>query len=426
MKPENLLKNQPIEYSTIYVDMNSFFASVEQFHNPSLRGRPVAVSTAPSGGGSIVAASIEAKRAGIKTGTKVSEAYSLCPGVVVVHDSPNSYRKIHREIMDILHATPCYVRAKSIDEAYLKVPSYLRNPAGVEKLIATIKQSLFGLYGDSILCSAGVGSNIWLAKMASNSQKPNGKVILRRPDLAGFYRGLCLVDLTGINFRMAKRLYAIGIQNPYDFYCASWRLLAKSLGVNGGKWYLRLRGFEVDADEIRANKSISHQITTMPNPPTSLVEITTYTNKIAVNLGKRLRTKELAATGIAIFVKFNNSQWWANGFKKTSAFSSDYEIIKLAQMLLKKLYMLPDSVRKINITLFNLVENKQLAMEFGDHMSRHLAVSRAADTINSRFGVGTIMPLRSFYAEHVDLNRVGFAGDLIREKSNPTDKNHYK
>ena len=329
MKPEIFLKNQPVEYSTMYVDMNSFFASVEQFHNPDLRGRPVAVSTAPSGGGSIVAASIEAKRAGIKTGTKVSEAYRLCPGVVVVHDSPNSYRKIHREIMDILHATPCYVRAKSIDEAYLKVPSYLQNENGVETLVKSIKQGLFGLYGDSILCSIGVASNVWLAKMASNSQKPDGKVILTQVNLADFYDSLCLTDLTGINFRMARRLYNLGIQNPRDFYGASWRFLSKSLGVNGGKWYLRMRGFEVDIDEIKANKSISHQITTMPDPPTRFVEITTYTNKIAVNLGKRLRSKELAAGGIAIFIKFNNGQWWANGYNKVSVFRSDYEIIKL-------------------------------------------------------------------------------------------------
>lgn len=425
MKPEDLLKNQPIEYSTVYIDMNSFFASVEQFYNPDLRGKPVAVSTAPSGGGSIVAASIEAKRTGIKTGTKVSEAYQLCPEVVVVHDSPNSYRHIHRQIMDILHATPCYVRAKSIDEAYLKVPSYMQTRHQVEQLIQAIKNELFKLYGDSVLCSAGVASNIWLAKMASNSQKPNGLVVLDRKSLAGFYKTLSLVDLTGINWRMARRLYAIGVQTPSDLYRSSWRFLNKKLGINGGKWYLRLRGFEVDVDKLKANKSISHQITTMPNPPTKLVEITTYVNKIAVNLGKRLRHKELGATGIAIFVAFNNGQYWGNAYKKVAIFRSDYEIIKLSQMLLKKLNFLPDSVRKVSITLFNLSESRQMAIDWGDGISRYLALSNAIDEINARYGGGTIMPMRSHNAEHVNLNRVGFAGDLIREKTNPTDKHYY-
>lgn len=426
MKPEKMLAKQPIQYSTLYVDMNSFFASVEQFYNPDLRGRPVAVSTAPSGGGSIVAASIEAKRMGIKTGTKVSEAHSLCPGVVVVHDSPNSYRKIHREIMAILHATPCYVRAKSIDEAYLKVPSYLQTPDGVEKLIKTIKTDLHGLYGDSILCSVGVSSNIWLSKMASNSQKPDGKVVLTQDDLEEFYKSLCLTDLTGVNFRMARRLYDLGIQTPHDLYLASWRFLHKTIGINGGKWYLRLRGFEVDEDEVKASKSVSHQITTMPNPPTQIVEMTTYTNKIAVNLGKRLRSKNLAATGIAIYVRFNNGSWWANGFKKVSVFRSDHEIIKLAQMLLKKLHSLPDSVRKISISLFDLREDVQVAMDFDNHSPRHLAISRATDMINARFGPNTIMPLKSFHAGHINLNRVGFAGDLLRETINPTDKKHFR
>lgn len=425
MSPEDLLRNQPVEYSTMYVDMNSFFASVEQFYDPNLRGRAVAVSTSPSGGGSIVAASIEAKKSGIKTGTKVSEAYKLCPEVIIVHDSPNSYREIHREIMHILHATPCYVRAKSIDEAYLKIPSYMQTPKDIENLVFRIKDQLFKRYGDSILCSIGVASNIWLAKMASNSQKPDGKVILDRPQLEDFYQGLCLTDLTGINVRMARRLYDLGIQTPFDLYISSWRFLSKKLGVNGGKWYLRMRGFEVDHGTISANKSISHQITTMPNPPTSLVEITTYVNKIAVTLGRRLRRKQLSATGMAIFIKFNDGHWWVNGYKRTSMFSLDTEIINLSKMLLKKLNYLPDSVRKINISLLNLVEDRQTSINFDSSTTGKLALSRAIDSINDQFGRGTIMPLRSFYAEHVNLNRVGFAGDLIRERSNPTDSNHF-
>lgn len=223
MNPENLLKNQPIPYSTIFVDMNSFFASVEQFYNPELRGRPVGVSTAPSAGGSIVAASVEAKKYGIKTGTKVAEAQAMCPDIVVVHDSPNSYRDIHRQIMAILHTTPCYVRAKSIDEAYLKVPSYLQSRSGAIQLIAGIKQALNDLYGGHILCSAGVASNIWLAKMGSNNQKPDGLVILTKDRLADFYKSISLLDMTGINFRMARQLYNLNIQNPWQLYNTSWK-----------------------------------------------------------------------------------------------------------------------------------------------------------------------------------------------------------
>lgn len=423
MNPENLLKNQPLAYSTIFVDMNSFFASVEQFYNPELRGRPVGVSTAPSAGGSIVAASVEAKKYGIKTGTKVAEAQAMCPDIVVVHDSPNSYRDIHRQIMAILHTTPCYVRAKSIDEAYLKVPSYLQSKNGVIRLIAGIKQSLNDLYGGHILCSAGVASNIWLAKMGSNNQKPDGLVILTKDRLADFYKSISLLDMTGINFRMARQLYNLSIQNPWQFYNANWRFLRSKLGVNGGKWYLRMRGFEVDIEKIQANKSISHQVTTMPNPPKNNVELTTYVNKIAVNLGGRLRRKELSASGIALSVRFIDSTWQGDVFKRVAMFRSDKDIITLSKMLLNKLFI-DRPVRKLSITLFNTSMSKQLPLNiFND--KKPLMLSYAIDEINKKHGKNTIMPLRSFYAGHVDLNRVGFAGDLTRELSNPTDKKHF-
>ncbi|MEI6581387.1 MAG: hypothetical protein WCN86_00735 [bacterium] len=415
MLPEYLIKPQSSQYSTIYIDMNSFFASVEQFYSPHLRAKPVAVSTAPSSGGSIVAASIEAKRAGVKTGTKVAEARLMCPNIVIVHDSPNSYRHIHRQIMQILHGTACHVRAKSIDEAYLKVPSYLQTREGVLSLVEGIKSSLMGLYGEHILCSVGVASNVWLAKMASNSQKPDGLVMLDKTNLVGFYKGLSLVELTGINRKMARRMYDIGIQNPIDLYSASWKYINNKLGINGGKWYLRMRGFEVDIEVIKANKSISHQITTMPNPPDTIVGLTTYANKIAVTLGSRLRKKNLAASGISIYVQFLGGNWQGYTFSNIAFFRSDIKIISLTKMLLKKL-IISSEVRKISITLFGMSDSRQLVFDLFDRQ-KELSLSLAVDKINSSYGDNTIMPLRSFMASHIELNRVGFAGDLLRENS---------
>jgi DNA polymerase-4 len=212
---------QPIPYSTIFIDMDSFFASVEQFYNPKLRGRPVGVATGTSGGASIVAASVEAKRFGVRGGIKVGDARLKCPEIVIVHDSPNSYRGVHRQIMDILHATPCYVRAQSIDEAYLLVPSYMRTRQSTLALIKAIKASIYTLFNEHISSSMGIASNIWLAKMASNYKKPRGLVVLGQNDLPGFYKSLTLVALTGINYRMARRLYSLGIFTPYDLFQAS-------------------------------------------------------------------------------------------------------------------------------------------------------------------------------------------------------------
>ena len=94
-------------------------------------------------------------------------------------------------------------------------------------------------------------------------------------------------------------------------------------------------------------------------------------------------------------------------------------------MLLKKLNVLSAPVRKVNISLFNLVDSRQTALHFDTIGQKHLSLSYAVDQINDKFGKNTIMPLRSFNAGHIDLNRVGFAGDLLREKTNPTDINNY-
>lgn len=423
IQPEKLIKQQPIEYSTIFVDMNSFFASVEQLFNPDLRGRAVGVSTAPSPGGSIVAASIEAKRFGIRTGTKVAEAKVLCPGIAIIHDSPNLYRKIHREIMDILHDTPCYVRAKSIDEAYLKTPKYMQNKVDIVNMVARIKQSLNDLYGGNVLCSVGVASNIWLAKMGSKLQKPDGLVILTKDRWPNFYRSISLLDMTGINFRMARQLYNLNIQTPWQFYNTSWKFLSSKLGVNGSKWYLRMRGFEVDIEKLQPSKSVSHQITTMPNPPKSNRELMAYINKIAINLGARLRHKGLSATGISLSIRFLDGTWGGNILRRVSFFQSDKEIILLSRILLARLFI-DRPVRKLSITLSNIYPNRQLPLAIFDD-KKPLELSYAVDKINSKYGKNTIMPLRSFYAGHIDLNRIGFAGDLIKERSNPTDRQHF-
>lgn len=423
--PELRLKQQPVPFSTMFIDMDSFFASVEQYYDPKLRGKPVGVATGQSNGASIIAASIEAKRHGVRGGVRVGDARAKCPDLVVVHDSPNSYRAIHRQIMDILQATPCYVRAKSIDEAYLLIPSYMRTRVEVVGLAKAIIQSIYNLYGEHIGCSIGVASNIWLAKMGSNFDKPKGLVVLGQADLEDFYKQLTLLALTGINTRMARRLYAMGIESPHDLYMASAGYLRRNLGVNGEKWYLRVRGFEVDYDPVAANKSISHQITTVPNSPTNTDELMAFINKIGVTLGNRLRTKSLRAQGMFIGLNFMDHSRWGNVAAHTQAFRSDYQINKLARTLLSKLVAVHSPVKKIYMTLFDLSDELQLALPLEPEAIKYENLAEAVDAINDRYGKNTLMPLRSFFAGYADLNRVGFAGDLIRETTNPTDKNHY-
>ncbi len=414
MWPEKLLTQIPNHYSTLYVDMNSFFASVEQFYDPQLRGRPVAVCAGLSSGSTVIAASAEAKACGVRTGTKVGEARQRCPLIVLISDSPHSYRAIHSEIMAILHATRCYVGAKSIDEAFLVVPSYLRTHEQAFGLAKAIKSELYERYSEHVLCSIGVSSNIWLAKMGSNVQKPNGLVHLARNQLESFYKTLRLSDMTGVGGRMARRFYSYGIGSPYQLYQTPYQVLQKALGVNGARWYLRLRGYEVDFEVPKAQKSLGHQVTTMPNPPSTIATITTLCIKVGTTLGYRLRNKQLKARGIYLNLLFTNHLHATYMIRNAAAFDSDQNITLHIKELLKKLTTIYP-VKRVSITLLSLTETHQLKLPVLDVSERFERLARAMDNINNRFGKDTVSLARAAQSGSPQLDKVGFAGDQIRE-----------
>ena len=131
-----------------------------------------------------------------------------------------------------------------------------RSIESVFTLSKAIKSSIYNLYNEHIYCSIGIASNIWLAKMAASYNKPNGLVCLTKSELAKFYGCLKLTDFTGIGSRMALQLYSKSIFTPSDLYNSSWRCLSTHFGVNGQKWYLRLRGYEVDKLPIIERKSL--------------------------------------------------------------------------------------------------------------------------------------------------------------------------
>lgn len=407
---------KPRPYSTLYIDMDSFFASVEQFYHPELRGKPVGVATGSTAGASIVAASVEAKRRGVRGGVKIDVARRLCPGIAIVTDSPHSYRAIHRQIMAVLQATPCMVEAKSIDEAVLKIPHYLHNEDDIFALIKAIKGKLFDLYNEHIYCSIGVASNMWLAKMAASYKKPNGVYLLHN-NLDEFYTDHSLLDLTGINYRMRRRLYNIGILSPIDLYRAPRLFLRKNLGVEGDKWYFRMRGYEVDRRPLVKQRSLSHQVTTIPDYPDNLDKITTYLTKIAEVLGKRLRDKGLKARSVYLSLRLETNQYQIVEFKNVTEFNDSLVLTNYLKLLLKKLEV---NARVIKITVGVAKVSESWQLDFDSYIKKRQAktVYAALDNISQKYNKANLVKsLKLSDSQYIDLERVGFAGDIIRHTS---------
>jgi len=202
----------------MHVDINSCFASIEQLSNPLLQGKPVAVAAYKSEWGVILAASREAKKLGIGTGTRVGEAKKICPEIVILEPDTPKYRFIHRQLKKILVRYSPRVVAKSIDEFAI---NFKRVEGNLISTAKEIKKEIAVEIGPWLTVSIGIGPNRFLAKTASNMQKPDGLVEINSNNFENIYKKLDLIKLNGINWRTALRLQLSGIENTWDFYSAT-------------------------------------------------------------------------------------------------------------------------------------------------------------------------------------------------------------
>lgn len=402
MEITDVLRHRPRAGRALYVDMNSFFASVEQEVKPQLRGQPVGVCPFVHDGTCVIAASVEAKRCGVRTGTRVGEARRLCPGIHLISDDPGIYRTYHRRIVETLQTTRCRVTVKSIDEAFLELPRDLQTEASL--VAQQVKQRIHGV-GSQLGCSIGIASNLFLAKMGTKLHKPRGLVEIRTEDLEAFYTTLSLTDLYGISWRTARRLEAIGISTPLDFYQAPYSLLKHHFGVNGERWYLRLRGYEVD-NRPTTRRIIGHQTTLVPNPATTRTEVLRVAGQLCYKAAVRLRAASLAAQSVHVALRFTDCSYWTRTLRTHTPFWDsrtffDHTTAVLAAWEPQK------PVRLVSVSGFDLRPQNTMTASLFDAPARPERLSRAMDEIDARFGRHSITPANQLLGTRVT-DRVGF------------------
>jgi DNA polymerase-4 len=402
MGVEAYIRQPPAFGRAIYVDMNSFFASVEQQAHPELRGQPVGVCPFVHDATCVIAASVEAKRYGITTGTSVRVARQLCPQIQLISDDPTLYRTYHHRIMDVLGTTRCQVNVRSIDEAFLVVPSDLR--AQAIPLARQLQQLVRGV-GSELGCSIGIASNLFLAKLGTKLHKPYGLTAIRIEDLEALYATLALTDLYGISWRLARQLQTIGITTPLELYHAPYELLQHRFGVNGERWYLRLRGYEVDQRPTR-RRSMSHQTTLAPDPATTYREVVGTASQLSYKVAARLRAAGLAATGVQVGLRFTNRTYWASGSRTATPFWDSGSLVAHSQAILRH-WTHTEPVRLISVVATNLVPQQAVTRSWLESSVNSERISRALDEIDGRFGYRTIAPAIHLLGNSV-ADRVGF------------------
>src|SRR5258705_9453933 len=244
----------------IHLDMDAFYASVEQRDNPELRGRPVAVGGPAESRGVVPAASYEARAFGVRSAIPMARALRLCPSLVVVRPDFARYRAVSLQVMAILRSSTPLVEPLSLDEAYLDVTDNLWG----EPLASSVAKKLKALIREqlNLSASAGVAPNKFLAKIASGWKKPDGLTVIAPARVEQSLRNLPVEALSGVGPVTAKKLRAIGIERLLDVRAAEDARLHRAVGSLAG-WLKQLSPGEdprpVEPD--RRPKALSHEIT---------------------------------------------------------------------------------------------------------------------------------------------------------------------
>jgi len=388
-----------------FLDMNAFFASVEQQENAALRGKPVIVVPLKVPTTCAIAASYEAKAFGIRTGTSVRTARRLCPELVVIEARPLLYVQYHRALCELLQAYFVSVQVLSIDEMVCGIGRTVQGRPMEEALARQVKRAIKVQLGDQMRCSIGIGPNTFLAKVACERQKPDGLTIYESTDLPEALFTLELTDLPGIAKRMLARLNQHNIRSVRDLYEADVVHLRRAWGsVVGARWYWMLRGSpEMDYGGYlgRPRKSVncSHVL-----PPEFRDRYGAH--RILLRLCekalKRLREEALGASNVEVRVDYRHrydftTYSWRQRSTKHRHANEESTWLPIVRKLLAGMPFTRFNYQpiRVSITFSGLLAEKDQNLNlFEEEPNKRASVARVVDMLEAR---GLPIARASFY-----------------------------
>jgi DNA polymerase-4 len=365
----------------LHVDLDAFFAAVEQRDDPELRGRPVIVGGVPPGRGVVSAASYEARAFGVHSAMSVTEAYRRCPHGVFLPVDGRRYQQASRDVMAILRRFTPQVEPISIDEAFMDVTGSRPLFGEGQEIAAAIKSAIRDAVG--LTASVGVASTKLVAKIASDLRKPDGLVVVAPGDEATFLAPLPISRLWGVGEKTAVALAEYGVQTIGDLAALSPDLLVRRFGKHGGSLGTRALGMDDDpVHEGDPAKSVGHE-TTFDRDSSDPEVIERTLLALSDGVAGRLRSAGVRASTIA--VKIRDSSFRTITRQRTLAEPTDLtEPIYRAALELARPEVRGIRVRLLGVTASNLGEREQLAL-FVDDPKRRKAIE-AADAVRRRYG----------------------------------------
>ncbi|MEO9214806.1 MAG: hypothetical protein ABI227_04055 [Rhodanobacter sp.] len=378
---------------SLFVDFNSYFASVEQHEDPALRGRPVGVAPVAAETTSLIAASYEAKALGVNTGTQVREARRLCPGIEIRVARPERYVVWHHRLIEAIdHAIPI-ARVGSIDEVACELVGRQRRRDIAEQIAQQVKDEIaLAAPGGAIRCSIGIAPNDFLAKTASDMRKPDGLTVIEQADLPHALHGLALRDLCGIGQAMEARLHEAGITTVTQLTAADKHRLRHAWGgIEGERMWGLLRGAWLPTAPTERG-SIGHSHVLGPELRTP-VGARAVLKKLLVKAAMRMRREEMLSGALAVRIRFiGHDQRWERDlvFDPTD---DSRELLRLLSGVLdsgNRHRPLPGPVSatplSVSVTLLRLVPRTQSSGSLFAPMHDTGRVDALVDRINAKFG----------------------------------------
>ncbi|MDD2851018.1 MAG: DNA polymerase IV [Desulfuromonadaceae bacterium] len=374
--------------TVMHIDMNSFFASVEQAANPHLKGKPLVV-TGSRQRTVILTASYEARAFGIKTGMLLHEAKRLCPGVILVPADNRKYTYTSTRIMEIMLDYTPLVEVFSIDEAWLDVTGSLALFGSAENIAYTIKSRIKHRF--DITCSIGIAPNKLLAKLASEMKKPDGLTIIIPAEVSRILERMPIGELCGIGRKTARHLLLMGIRTCGELGRCDEERLVRKFGIIGTRLKQMGKGVDVspvipaeDADEV---KSVGHSMT-LKRDITGRHDIVRYLLQLSERVGRRARRYGVAGKTVHLTIRYADFTTFGRQATLPMHVNKSGDIYRGVLAILDSLDI-EQPIRLLGVRITNLCYQREQLPLFEDERKRAFVVS-AMDVVNDRFGDFTV------------------------------------
>jgi len=401
-------------FAFLHIDLNSFFASVEQQLHPEFRNKPIGVVPTIADTTSLIAASYEAKALGIKTGTRVSEAKRLCPGIILVNGNHSTYAEYSHKIVAAVERVCPVSHTPSIDEMVCQLLGRECNPPTARQISLAIKQAIKDDVGETLRCSIGMAPNRYLAKIASDMQKPDGLIGLLPSQLPNSIAHLVLRDLPGIGARTEVRLNAKGIRTMPDLLALDRPgMHALFDSVWGDRMYHWLRGGDTGDDgapvpsELQKSLGHSHVLAPEHRSPEGAWAVA---HKLLHKAAMRLRMEKFFTGSLAVTIKYSLTREQSlhaekvkkhlsgitqTGWGMEARFRPCQDTLSLLEALQgcwKQSPTGPDHQKPffVGITLRNLIPEAEVQTSLFEEPGNRNQLSATMDKLNLKYGHTTL------------------------------------